>query len=188
MRDIPQDIINAFESAQFRTLVLVEIEFPTPIRFSSAFVTATVNGTQYIGGGRLGNVSAVSENTNLDPQSLDISLTGIDDTTLTAAATSEYLNKDVAVRLALLDEQADVIGGQTMLYFFGKTDEVAFDFGAKSSIQVTARNRLADWNRKVIERNINSDQQSKYPGDKGFEFVSQVADADIVWPTGEFFE
>ena len=188
MRDIPQDIIDAFESAQFTTLILVEIEFPAPIRFSSAYTAVTINGTEYIGGGQLGSVSAISENTSLDPQSLDITLSGIDDATLTAGATNEYLNKDVAVRLAMLDDQGEVIGGQTMLYFFGKTDEVSFDFGSKSAIQVAARNRLADWNRKRVERNINADQQARYPGDKGFEFVSQVADADIVWPTGEFFE
>ncbi len=188
MRDIPNDIITAFESAQFTTLILVEIEFPTPIRFCSAYTAVTIDGTQYIGGGSLGSVSTIRENTDLDPQELDITLAGIEDATLNAVATSDYLNQDVTVKLAMLNDQGQVIGGQTMLYFFGKTDQVSFDFGSKSAITVAARNRLADWSRPRVERNLNSDQQAKYPGDKGFEFVAQVAEADIVWPAGEFFQ
>jgi hypothetical protein len=35
---------------------------------------------------------------------------------------------------------------------------------------------------------MNADQQARYPGDKGFEFVGQIADKKIIWPNGEFFE
>jgi len=188
MRDIPQDIIDALDSAQFRPLILVDIDFPTPIRFSSAYTAVTVGGTQYIGGGSLGSISGVSENSSLDPQEMEITLAGIEDATLSALATQDYMNQDVTIRIAMLDDQGQIIGGQTMLYFFGFSDEVSFDFGSRSAITVTARDRLADWNRKRVERNINADQQARYPGDKGFEFVSQVADANIVWPASEFFE
>lgn len=188
MRDIPQGIIDALESATFRPLFLVEIEFDTPLRFSSSFGSVTVGGTEYFGAANLGNITSAKENLDLDPNQIDITLAGISDASLSAFGQSNYLNRNVRIKIAMLDENGKVINDETMNYFIGKTDEVKFNYGKNSSIVVTARDRLADWSRPRVERNMNADQQARYPGDKGFEFVGQIADKKIIWPKGEYFE
>lgn len=188
MRDIPQEIINALESQSFRPLFLVSIYFDTPLHFSSAFGSTTVGGIEYIGAGNLGSISSFKENTDLDPQQLEITLAGISDDALTVIGGTNYINKEVRIRVAMLDQEGGIIGNTTMTYFVGKTDEVKFVYGSNSQIIVIARDRLSDWARTKVERNTNADQQAKYPGDKGFEFVAQIADKKIIWPAGEFFE
>ena len=188
MRDIPTGIVTALESSIFRPLFLVEIQFDTVLRFSSAYGAITVAGVEYLGAANLGNITSAKENSDLDPNELKITLAGISDASLSAVGSSNYLNRDIAVRVAMFDEDGGVIDDAVMNYFIGKTDDVKFNYGKNSSIVVTARDRLADWARPKVERNINSDQQAAYPGDKGFEFVGQVTDKKIVWPKGEFFE
>lgn len=188
MRDIPAEIITALDSANFRPLFLVEILFDTPLHFSSAFGEITINSTTYFGAANLGSISSFKENSDLDPQQLEITLAGVSDASLSAIGTSNYLNRDVFVRVAMIAEDGSIIGSGAMDYFIGKTDEVRFTYDKQGAITVVARDKLSDWSRPKVERNVNADHQARYPGDKGFEFVSQVADKDIVWPTGEFFE
>jgi len=187
MRDIPASVITALESGVFRMAFLVRLEFDTPIRFSSLYETRTFDGVTYTGGGNLGSISSFSENTDLDPQEYSVSLSGINQSVLQTIGSSNYLNRDARCYVVMLDEDGNALG-DPMTYFVGFTDEVSFTYGQKASIKVTVRDRLADWNRVKIERNVNADQQAKYPGDKGFEFVAQVADKKIIWPQSEYFE
>lgn len=188
MRDIPQSIIDALESRVFRPLFLVEIDFDTPLRFSSAYVNINVQGVDYFGGGNFGSITSAKENSDLEPNQVEITLAGISDASLAAVGSSNYINRDVRIKVAMLDEQGQVINDETMNYFIGKTDEVKYKYGKTSFITIIAIDRLADWSRPRVERNMNADQQARYPGDKGFEFVGQIADKKIIWPNGEFFE
>lgn len=188
MRDIPAEIITALESSKFKPLFLVEIDFDEPLRFSSYYVSTIVSGIEYFGAGNLGNITSSKENTDLDPNQMQITIAGISASALSAVGQSNYLNRDVRIKVGMINDLGAVIGDTTFNYFIGRTDEVKFNFGRSSSIVITARDRLADWSRPRIERNMNADQQALYPGDKGFEFVAQIADKRIIWPSGEFFE
>ena len=188
MRNIPAEIITALDQGIFRPLFLVEIDFDEPLLFSSAYTEITIGGKTYFGGGNLGRVRSFKENTDLDPTQMEITLAGISDASLAAVGGSNYLNRDTYVRIAMLDDQGQPLGGTTFNYFVGKTDEVKFAYGKTSAITVIARDKLADWARVKTEKNVNAYQQAQYPGDKGFEFVGQVADKKIIWPKGEFFE
>ena len=188
MRDIPAGIVTALESSLFRPLFLVEIQFDTVLRFSSAYGAITVDGVEYIGAANLGNITSAKENSDLDPNDLKITLAGISDASLEAVGNSNYINRAVVVKVAMFDEDGGVIDDTAMNYFVGKTDNVNFKYGKNSSIVVTARDRLADWARPRVERNMNSDQQALHTGDKGFEFVGQVSDKKIIWPKGEYFQ
>ena len=188
MRTIPQAIIDALDDGVFRPLFLVEIDFDDPLRFSSAYTEMTVEGVTYFGGGNLGYVKSFSENTDLEPKQMELGLAGISDASLSAVADSNYINRNVRIKVAMLDENGQPLGDTAMAYFIGKTDEVKFTYGKRSEITVIARDRIADWSRPRIEKNVNAYHQAKYPGDKGFEFVNQVADKKIIWPAGEFFE
>ena len=79
MRDIPAEIITALETGNFRPLFMVEIEFDTPLYFSSAFGERTVSGISYFGAGNLGNIKSAKENSDLDPNQIEITLAGISD-------------------------------------------------------------------------------------------------------------
>jgi hypothetical protein len=72
--------------------------------------------------------------------------------------------------------------------FSGLVDEIQVEIGSIGRITITVRDELADWSRPRIERYTNSDQQARYNGDKGLEYISQVADKEIVWPASSYFD
>ena len=53
--------------------------------------------------------------------------------------------------------------------------------GKTATVNITAESRLIDWARPRIRRYTNADQNERFPGDKGFEFVSDTTDKEIVW-------
>lgn len=187
MRNIPAGILAALQSYKFKPCYFVDIMFDDPLHFASLYTSKVFNGTEYFGLGNLGKVSRVSENSDLEPQQMSIVIAGVTGASLAAALTDPYINRDVRVYIGMLDDQGALIDDTAMTYFVGKVDELKVEQSTNANIEIIARDRLADWNRPRIERYTNADQQAKYPGDKGLEFVSQVADKEIVWPASSYF-
>lgn len=187
MRDVPAAVISALESANFKPIFFVEVLFDTPLRFTSFYASKTVGGLEYFGLGNLGSVSAVSEGTDMDPQELSITIAGVSQTSLAGALTEPYINRPAKVMVGMLDDN-DQLLSDPFNYFVGKVDEIKVNYSKQGSIEIIVRDRLADWGRPRIERYTNADQQAKYPGDKALEFVSQVAEKEIIWPKSSYFD
>lgn len=145
------------------------------------------NGLTYRGLGDLGNVSKMEENSDLDPANYSITLSGVNPDLMQAVLNENYLNRPAECRLALLDDN-DQILYEPMLYFAGKMDLISVRHAAKAAIEITVRDNLADWARPRTERYTDQDQQARYPGDKGFEFVTAIASKEITWPAKTWFE
>jgi len=61
-------------------------------------------------------------------------------------------------------------------------DEMNIDEGPEtSSIEVKVENKLIDLERARVRRFTSGYQKSKYPGDKGFDFVESIQDKEVVW-------
>jgi len=50
-----------------------------------------------------------------------------------------------------------------------------------ASISVTAENVLVKLERPVVRRFTNEDQKSRFPDDRGLEFVASLQDKEIFW-------
>ncbi len=50
-----------------------------------------------------------------------------------------------------------------------------------ATIVVTAESRLIDWNRPRIRRYTDGDQQERFSGDLGFQFMSDASEKEINW-------
>ena len=132
------------------------------------------------GVGALGSISAVEEGTAVAPQSLTLTLTGIDLATIAVALGDDYQGRDCRIWEAFLDEDHAIIGAPYVL-FRGRMDTQDIELGETATITLTVRSRLADWRRPRIRRYTNEDQQSVYPGDLGLEFVPQMVEKQLVW-------
>lgn len=187
-RSIDAATIAALESAVVKWLILVKIEFDGgTIAFNSTLGDVNYNGTNYIGFGTLGSVSQLEEDGQLNPQKFNISLSGINPSVLAAVLTEDYLNRPAICHIAALDDNNAIIG-TPIIYFDAKVDSVSASYGKTASISIIARDKLADWNRPKVERYTDQDQQARYPGDKGFEFITSIADKEIIWPAKAWFE
>lgn len=187
-RTIAAATLAALSSQHIRWLIFAKVEFDfATLAFNSSLESKVFDGDTYLGAGSLGNVSQAVESSGLDPAEYEITFSGVNDTVLSAAATEDYLNKHAIVHVAVLDE-FDAIIGEPFVWFEGLTDSVNVNYGEQSTIVVNIRDRLTDWSRRRISRYTDGEQQSMHPGDKGLEFVTEVASRDIVWPAREWFK
>ncbi len=188
MRGLHPDTITALEQGHVRWLVLTKVEFDSEtLAFNSSFAEFTWNGTTFIGLGNLGNVSNTAENTKLDPADYAITITGVDNTVLVAALDQDYLNRPATCWVAALDDNMQIIG-EPILYFKGLVDSIDGTYGNEASVVISVTDRMAEWSRARISRYTNQEQQAKYPGDKGFEYVSEISTKKVTWPAKEWFE
>ena len=135
------------------------------------------------GVGALGSISSTEEGTAVAPQSITATLTGIDLASIAVALGDSYQGRDCRIWEAFLDKDHAIIGAP-YLQFRGRMDTQDIELGETATVTLTVRSRLADWRRQRIRRYTNEDQQNQYPGDLGLEFVSQMAERQLIWGRG----
>ena len=57
-----------------------------------------------------------------------------------------------------------------------------------TSIQLAVESRMADWARPNVRRFNSTDHNEDYPNDKFFDFVENMVEKEIVWPSKLFFK
>ena len=70
---------------------------------------------------------------------------------------------------------------QPIRLFSGRMDTMDTEVGDTATITVTAESRMVSWDKARVRRYNNEDQQNRYPGDRGFEFVSQMVEKNLLW-------
>lgn len=189
-REIDPDVKALLTSgASFSVALLVDIEFPEPyrLRFTTKLDNIEFNGQTFFGLGSLGSVSMPSQDGELSPAEYEVVLSGISDEILEAATQLNYLNHKATAYVQYMTEEFVDVGTPRILWQ-GLTDGANINYGKNSSVMVRIKDRLVDWSRPRIEYYNNGDQRAKYPNDRGFEFVAQVAKKDAKWPEGTWFE
>lgn len=188
MRDIHPDCITALGESVVRVAFLCKIDLPPPyeLAFTSLLDSYNFNGTEFLALGNLGSISGLDEAGDNSPMMYAVTLSGIPDELLEAATQLNYLNHEATTWMLLLDEDHQVIG-TPILWFKGLTDGAQVNYGSISSVTIQVRDRRADWQRARIERYTDQDQQRKHPGDRFFEFVSEVASKEVEWPAESWF-
>ncbi len=187
-RTIHADTLAALSDPTVRFMYMVEIQMDSgTIAFNGALKNYVVDSKTFVGLGNLGRVGAVQESTQLDPASISISLSGVNQTLVAAILGENYLNRRGLVYIAILDESDNIIG-DPILHFDGLIASLDITYGRTSSISLTLNDRLVLWNRPKVRRYTKQDQQVSYPSDKGFDFVESIANKEVIWPAAKWFE
>ena len=140
----------------------------------------TYDGNVYIALGQFLSVSDIQETGDLQVNTVNIGLSGIPSDILNLFFNYIYTNRRVVVRRAYFNEINLLIGAITI--FDGRMDKpvVQDDPNSSTVVAVECRNQWADFERKSGRHTNNNEQQAFFPGDKGFEYSSQVVQ-DIKW-------
>ena len=135
--------------------------------------------TNFVGIGALGSISELEEGTDIQSYAVDLSITGLEDIDISIALSDQYKGRDAIIWRGFLDEDHLLIDAPDVA-FSGRMSlqEIDFENGA---IALTVISRLADWQRANNSRYTNEEQQRRYPGDKGLEFIAQQVEKQIVW-------
>lgn len=185
-RNLTSNQENASEASVVRTIALVRLDYAsddvlvasTPFNVKFDWDGDT-NEETFLGVGELGNISSIEEAAEIQPYSVSLNLSGVPTENLSTALGEDYQGRDVRIWLALVDENYDFID-DPFLFWRGRMDTQEVDL-VKRTIDVTAHSRLRDWDRARVSRLTNEEQQSRYPGDRGLEFVAQTVEKELVW-------
>lgn len=189
-RNISPEIVAHLKTGKpFKTafLVLVEFDDPYQLAFTNAPDNYELDGITFISSGVLGNVSMPKGDGELSPKQYEITLSGISDEVLQAVTQLDYLNNRATCWQIFYDDDGVQLG-DPMIAWRGLTDAINFIYGEVSSVSISVRDRLVDWERAKIERYTDGEQKAKYPNDKFFEFISQVATKNAQWPEATYYQ
>ena len=181
MRTTTTAVDTALAAEVIRPCALVRLDFASGnVLVNSTASTITYSAEDYLGVGDLGAIDTIEEAGSVQPTGIKLTLSGIPPSYLSIALGDDYQGRDVKIYTALLDESHQLIA-DPVLVFQGRMDYMSIAMAETATITITAENHLANWNRPRVRRFNDKDQQDKYPGDKGFEFVEQMIETEILW-------
>jgi hypothetical protein len=149
------------------------------VRLWSGIGEISLEGNTWTGGGHMLTISPIGENNELRAEGFEVTLSGMPSSTLSQALANMRSGKTGRLWLAVLDEADDVIGYYELQE--GRLDVPHFRTGADGASVITVRYEsvLIDLDNARDRRYTHEDLQIDHPGDKGFEFVAKLQDAQI---------
>lgn len=185
-RSLATQMESAVTADLVRPVFLVDLMFSSPI-YLSTIIGETVfnNGSgnnNYYGVGELLKMSTVEEVQDLGAAGITLNLSGINGTELlTKALTEDYQGKTVTIRLGALDAQGALVTDPVII-FAGFMDVMSLnEGGGTGEIQLKVENKLIRLDRTRVRRYTSQDQRAVHPTDKGFDYVTTIAQKDITW-------
>jgi hypothetical protein len=165
-----------------RPIYLVKMEFDSgDLHLWSGLGNLVYSGDTYVGTGDLMSISPIKESEELVANGVNFTVSGIKQSLVSIARDEPYQGRKITLYLGAFDENADIISSPVIL-FGGFMDVMTIsDSGETSTITISAENKLIAFDRASVRRFTAEDQKIDYPTDKGFEFVSQIAQQEIIW-------
>jgi hypothetical protein len=167
---------------QIRCALFAELHFASSVeRVWSGLGTLSWDGYDWLGIGTLGKVGVVTEDSQLNAQALQISLSGIDSDLLSYALGEVQQGLPVKLWFATFDDAGNITVSPTLCYA-GRMDQISIlQDTSTATIGITVENRLSDLQRKVERRFTDRDQRLNYPNDLGFAFIAWTMDWNGSW-------
>ena len=165
-------------------VLLVEIEFGTPVYLTNApfDITSSVSGSSrtYLTNGHLKNITGVNETNKPTKNSLQLTLSGVDQTYISIALSENIINKEVYIYRGFLDANNALISDPFLL-FFGTIDEYRIsDNTDRANLVLNLTSHWGNFEKTSGRVTTDNSQQRFFSGDKGFEF-SALTVQDIRW-------
>lgn len=182
---------QAQATAQHYTmLVMVKFEFggspSTSVFVHSGVGTVTYNGDNYIGVGSFGAISEVRESQRTKPGAIELQLDALNTVYLAEALNAGAYGDPVTIYAGYRASDGSLVADPWTLWT-GWFEFASISAGTDNMISVTAQHDLSVLDERDNSRFTDEDQQRKYSGDLGFQYVHEAATAKIVWGGGNPF-
>tara|TARA_R100000995_G_C3466588_1_gene116011 strand:- start:290 stop:868 length:579 start_codon:yes stop_codon:yes gene_type:complete len=144
-------------------------------------LTAGGSTNTYTGLGDASGLSPVDEQSAVQASGANLVLNGVKSSLISTALSAQYTNRDGKIFLGMFDTSKNVVADVYTL-FVGKMDVMIIrETGDTSTIELKLENRLIALERAIERRYTDEDQKNLFPGDKGFEFIPDLQDKQLVW-------
>jgi hypothetical protein len=182
-----QAIAAAMAGGVLRLLAMVRLDFDSEtFAWHNGYGEVSYRGAVYLGTGTLGSVGGVSVAPGAQPNTLSVGLGGIDPELVKLLLNEPYLGRRAAYHVAVVGADFRIDPEFVVPMFAGTIDGIEGTIGRSAGFTVNIKSRLADWERSRNLKYTDADQQLLYQGDRGFEFVPQIAQKKLIWPRAKF--
>lgn len=177
-RDITTQVSDALDDAVIAPFFAVDIDFDSsPLYVWTGYGDLVIGSKTYLGAGQLLNISSVSETTEMDAKGATLTMSGIPSSFLSLALQEPYQGRECRIYFGVTSSPSNYVE-----VFSGELDQMNIEEQADSAtISVTAENVLIKLERPVVRRFTNEDQKSRFPTDRGLEYVASLQDKEIFW-------
>lgn len=180
MRSLKAANLTQTQADKLVPIVFVEVGFDEGIeRYHSGIGDIVWGGDTWSGVGDLGGISPIEEAEGISPYAARLTLSGLTSGTITRALGSDIYGRDLEIFVGFLVDGALVADPDTM--WKGQMDTIAISLGDDNTVGLTGESELKIF-REVNGKLFNDEsQQRDFAGDLGFEYLDQMADAQIIW-------
>jgi hypothetical protein len=207
-REIGAGILSALSATEIQPFFGVQLLLDSePLYFWTGLGDLTTGGVTYVGTGQFLSISEMEETAEIAAKGATITLSGIPSNLISLAISEPYQGRRCKIffgaidanRIYLLQEDGSYIlredGGKiditegdvtpTVELFTGYIDRMDIDEGPETStIALSVESRLIDLERARVFRFTDQSQKSRFPNDKGLEFVEDLQDKQFNWGRG----
>lgn len=207
-RTIPQGIKDVLDAKELKPFFGVQMLLDTEnLYFWTGLGDLTVGNVTYLGTGQFLQIGEMQETAEIAARGATVTLSGIPSNLISLAISEPYQGRIAKImfgavdanKIYLIDEAGDYIlredgglidiseGDSTPVVevFSGYIDQMNIEEGADtSSILINIESRLIDLERARVFRYTDGSQKTRYPNDKGLEFVEDLQDKQFNWGRG----
>lgn len=206
MRNLTPDMASELSGQSVNAVVLAEAFFENQtLRMWTGYGSLFWGENEFFGGGNFIGISSIDETQDSIAKGITVSLNGIPSTIISLSLNERCRGRPFRLYLAAVDTRQYVStedgtgdieledgSGFILLenqfidspyrIFSGLMDVMEFtDNGATADVRLAVENILITGQRTKLRRYTSEDQKKLYPFDKGFDFINQLQDKEIVW-------
>jgi len=181
-RSLGTDFSNALTSDELNPFFAVKMDFAGgSVRLWGGYGDITIDGEVYTGAADFLGVSEVDETSEIKAAGINVSLSGIPSSLIATALTDNYQGREIILYFGTLTD-AGAINNTPYILFKGRMDVMNIqESGNVANVNITGESRLIDLEIARERRYTSEDQKIDFPDDKGFEFVADLQNKEIVW-------
>lgn len=180
MREMSTGFQFEIDAAQLSPCLLAKLVLDTgDINLWTGIGDLNYDGDTYLGAGNLIGITPVKETQNLEANGLRMTLNGIPSSYVSLALQEEYQNREVRLYFGVIDTAGNL---DAIEIFGGIVDVMELnDTGDTASITVSCENELIRLRDPINRFLTPEDQKSRFPNDKGLDYVPTIQDKQIQW-------
>lgn len=179
-RGLNQDTILELQKNAFNICHIVEFQFETPQYITDYSHDITHNAQTYDSSSALLAIASPKESHDLRVNSINMELTGVNQTFISLFLTTNWINRKVVISKAVVGIDGQIIG-EPFVVFDGQMTQFEIDEDDKSSrVIVSIASHWADFEKTNGRFTNDNSQQFIFPGDKGMEYAANSI-RDIKW-------
>ena len=166
--------LTEINAAHLHEVLLVKLEFDSPLYVHSGVGTIVYDSNSYLGVGQFGSVNNTTETEHLRPTSLTLQLSGVDSNLIAEGLDSGNFGDVVTMYLGYRQDDGTLVD-DPLLIWRGTYDHASITQGDANIVSIVVHHDLSILDETDGGRFTDEDQQSRFSGDIGLEYVTDMA-------------